>query len=526
MADDPVAKEWTTPSGIPLPPHLSPEGAEKPGAYPFTRGLYAEQYRRRLWTMRQYAGLATPEETNERFRWLLEHGQTGLSVAFDLPTQIGYDPDDPMAEDDVGKVGVSCASLADMEAMMAGIPLDKVSTSMTINATAPILLAFYLVAAEKQGVQASAVSGTLQNDLLKEFVARGTYTFPLEHSMRLCADVIAYCAQEVPRFNAISVSGYHMREAGCDAVEEAAYALSFARAYLDRVVARGLDVDRFAPRISWIFNTHNDLFEEVAKYRALRRIWATMLREDYGAKDPKSWMLRTHTQTGGSTLPAQQPENNIARATIQALAATLGGVQSLALSCFDEALAIPTEKAQQIALRTQQIVAHESGVPAVTDPLGGSYLVEYLTDELETRIRAEMKAVADLGGAEEAVRKEYLQRRIADAAARQQRAIESGDQVVVGVNRFTEDVDPAPPAIFALSTTGLAAAKERLADLRARRDETAVEATLTALRAAAEDPEVNLMPPILAAGRAYATLGEITGALADVFGRADSSTLV
>ncbi len=521
-----MTDEWTTASGIPLPPYLAPDGAEKPGEFPYTRGLFPELYRKRLWSMRQYAGLATPEESNKRFKWLLEHGQTGLSVAFDLPTQIGYDPDDPMAEDDVGKVGVSVASLADMEAMFQGIPLDKVSTSMTINATASVLLAFYLVAAEKQGVSPDHVSGTLQNDLLKEFVARGTYTFPLEHSMRLCTDVIEYCARHVPRFNPISVSGYHMREAGCDAVEEAAYALSFARAYMDRAVTRGLEIDEFAPRISWIFNTHNDLFEEIAKYRALRRIWATMLREEYGAKNPKSWMFRTHTQTGGSTLPAQQPENNIARATIQALAATLGGVQSLALSCFDEALAIPTEKAQQIALRTQQIVAHESNVPAVTDPLGGSYLIEYLTDELERRVRAEMKAVADLGGAEAAVSGEYIQRRIAEAAHRHRKAQESGEEVIVGVNRFTEDVDPAPPPIFKLSTTGLAAAKNRLAKVRADRDPAAVAASLEALAAAAADPSHNLMPEIIKAARAYATIGEITTALVRVFGRAEASTLV
>ncbi len=514
----------TTPSGIPVPPFL-PADAPAPGEYPYTRGLHPEGYRKRLWTMRQYAGEATAEATNERFKFLLGQGQTGLSVAFDLPTQIGLDPDDPMAEDDVGKVGVNIASLADMRAMFDGIPLDEVSTSMTINATAPVILAMYIAVAEEQGVPASSLRGTLQNDLLKEFVARGTYAFPLEHSMRLATDVIAYCAEHVPRFNPISVSGYHMREAGCDAVEEAAFAIAFGKAYLDRCVARGIDVDTVAPRVSWIFNTHNDLLEEVAKYRALRRLWATTLREEYGAKNPKSWMLRVHTQTGGSTLPAQQPENNIARATIQALAATLGGVQSLALSCFDEAIAIPTRKAQQIALRTQQIIAHESGVAGTVDPLGGAPFIEYLTDEIEARARALLERVSDMGGAEKAVETEWMQARIAEAADRHRRAQEDGSEVVVGVNRFTDDVDPTPPARFQLATDAHIAAAKALAEWRESRDDAACRDALGHLRDAAAT-DANLMDPIIKAVKAGATTGEIMGALAKEWGIAQASTLV
>ncbi len=506
-----------------MPEH--PGGAGAPGSYPFTGGLYATGYTERLWTMRQYAGEATAQETNERFRFLLASGQTGLSVAFDLPTQIGLDPDDPMAEDDVGKVGVSVATVHDMEVMFDRIPLDSVSTSMTINATAPVMLAMYLAVAKKQGVPWEALRGTLQNDLLKEFVARGTYRFPIEHSMRLATDLITFCAKEVPRFNAISVSGYHMREAGCDAIEEAAFAVAFGKAYLDRCIERGLSVDDVAPRMSWIFNTHNDILEEVAKYRALRTIWATTVKEEYGAQNPKSWMLRTHTQTGGSTLPAQQPENNIARAALQALAAALGGVQSMALSCYDEAIAIPTRKAQQIALRTQQIIAHESGITAAPDPLAGSYVVEHLTQAIiagATGLLAEVKAQ---GGAEAAVASEWMQARIAAAADRHRQAQEAGEEVIVGVNRFTEDVSSDPPPRFELATDAHIEASKRLAAIRAARDEAACQEALASLQEAAKGTN-NLVPLILAAVEAEASVGEVMGALEAVWGQATASTLV
>lgn len=496
--------------------------ASAPGEYPYTRGIHAEMYQKRLWTMRQYAGMGTAAETNARFKALLEHGQTGLSTAFDLPTQLGLDSDDSRALGEVGQVGVAIDSLADMEDLFAGIPLDRVSTSMTINAPAAALVAMYVAVAEKQGVPAAAVSGTAQNDVLKEFVARGTFIHPPRPSLRLAVDLIAWCAREAPKFNAISVSGYHMRDAGLDLVREMAFALANAIAYVEATVARGIAVDEFAPRISWIFNTHNGFLEEVAKYRALRRLWATLMRERFTAKDPKSWMLRTHSQTGGVTLPAQQPENNVARAAFQAMAAALGGVQSLALSCYDEALALPTDFAQQLALRTQQILAHETGIRRVADPLGGSWYVEWLTDRLEAEALEQLAQIERLGGAVAAIEQRRMQRAIEAAAWAEQRAVEAGERVVVGVNRYAETGNGHGPGLqgelFRLDAAASTRQCEALARLRRERDGGAVAARLAALRCAAADAAANLMPVILDAVRVYATVGEISDALRDVFG--------
>ena len=492
------------------------ESAGFPGEFPFTRGIQPTMYRGRLWTMRQYAGFGTPEESNRKFRTLLEMGQTGLSVAFDLPTQIGYDSDDPLAADEVGQVGVAIDSLADMEAAFAGIPLDQVSTSMTINAPAAVLLAMYVVVGEKQGLPRSALRGTVQNDVLKEYAARGTYIFPPGPSLRLATDIIEFCAQEAPQWNPISISGYHIRDAGSTAAQEMGFTLANAVAYLDAAVARGLDVDEFAPRISWIFNTHNNFFEEVAKYRALRRLWAHLLRDRYGAKDPRSYMLRTHIQTGGSTLTAQQPENNIVRAAVQALASVLGGVQSMALSCFDEALALPTDEAQRLALRTQQIIAHETGAADTIDPLAGSYFVEELTNQLEAQAQVYMARVEDLGGAVAAIEAGYVQQEIAQAAAQYQAEIDSGERVIVGVNQYTNG-DGGRTPIFRVDPALAKAQRERLAAFKAQRDPVPVQAALADLRVAAQD-NTNLMAPIIAAVRAYATLGEICGLLRALFG--------
>jgi len=491
-----------------------------PGTYPYTRGLHAEGYRRQLWTMRQYAGFGTPRATNARFRALLAQGQTGLSVAFDLPTQMGYDSDSPLADGEVGRVGVAIDSLHDMEVLFEGLPLDRISTSMTINATAPILLAMYVVVAEKQGVHPHDISGTVQNDILKEYVARGTYVFPPRPSLRLAVDVIAYAARELPRFNAISCSGYHMRDAGSTAVQEMAFALANARAYLDATLARGVAIDDFAPRISWIFNTHNDFFQEIAKFRALRRMWAHILRDEYGATNPKSWMLRTHTQTGGVTLRAQQPENNIVRAAYQALAAALGGVQSLALSCFDEALALPTEFSQQLALRTQQILAHETGVRNVADPLGGSYYLEWLTDRLEAEANSLLAEIERLGGAVAAIEQNYMQRAIERAAYAEQKEIESGERPIVGLNCHTDTRGGLglQGELFRLDEAAAREQQDSLRRIRAQRDAVAIAARLEALRAAAADDGADLMRPILEAVRAYATVGEISDAMRQVFG--------
>jgi methylmalonyl-CoA mutase N-terminal domain/subunit len=495
-----------------------------PGEFPYTRGIQPTMYRGRVWTFRQYTGFGTAQETNERFKFLLSQGQTGLSLALDLPTQIGYDSDDPMAVAEVGQVGVAIDSLADMEDLFRGIPLDKVSTSMTINAPAAVLVAMYVAAAEKQGVPAEAVDGTAQNDILKEYVARGTYIYPPAPSLRLAADLIAYCAREAPKFNAISISGYHIRDAGSTAAQEMGFAFANAIAYIEAVLRRGVEVDEFAPRISWIFNTHNNFFEEVAKYRALRRMWAKLLKERFGARDPRSMMLRTHVQTGGATLTAQQPENNIVRAAIQALASVLGGVQSMALSCYDEALAIPTEDAQRMALRTQQIIAHETGVTDTADPLGGSYFVESLTNELEEKAWEYINRVEDMGGAVAAIEAGYPQREIQEAAVFQARRIESGEQVVVGVNRFRDEGEGEKP-IFRVNTELARVQLERLARLRRQRDTTAAEAALRRLEDAARGSE-NLLPPILDCVRAYATLGEICGGLRRVWGEYTPPTAV
>jgi methylmalonyl-CoA mutase N-terminal domain/subunit len=487
-----------------------------PGEFPFTRGIQPTMYRARPWTIRQYAGFGTPEATNERFKFLLSQGQPGLSTAFDLPTQMGLDSDDERAAGEVGQVGVAIDSLADMETVFDGIPLDRVSTSMTINAPAPILVAMYVAVADKQGVPREKCSGTAQNDVLKEYVARGTFIYPPKPSLRLAADLIAWCATDAPRFNAISLSGYHMREAGSTAVQEIAFSFANAIAYIEAVTARGVDVDKFAPRLSWIFNTHINFFEEVAKYRALRRLWARIMKERFGATDPRSMMLRTHTQTGGSTLTAQQPENNIVRAAIQALAAALGGVQSMALSCYDEALAIPTEKAQKIAVRTQQIVAEEIGVTDTIDPMAGSYYVEWLTGELERRAVEEMEKIEKMGGAVEAIDSGYYHKAILDEAYQWEQDLNSGERVVVGVNKYRDDEEPEPD-YFRVDPTLAERQREKLERLRAERDSGAADAALAKLRTAAEG-DANLMPAIIEAVHAYCTLGEICGAMRSVFG--------
>ena len=519
---------FETPSGVPVNTVYTPADVVDvdyerdigmPGQYPFTRGIQPNMYRGRPWSIRQYAGFGTAEESNRRFKFLLEHGQPGLSVAFDLPTQMGLDSDDPRADGEVGQVGVAIDSLADMEVLFEGIPLGEVSTSMTINAPAPVLAAMYVVVAEKQGVARAAVNATTQNDVLKEYVARGTFIYPPAPSLRLAADLIAYCARETPKFNAISLSGYHMREAGSTAVQEIAFSFANAIAYIDATLERGVSVDDFAGRLSWIFNTHIDFFEEIAKYRALRRMWARLMKERYGAKKPQSMMLRTHTQTGGSLLTAQQPENNIVRAALQALSAVLGGVQSMALSCYDEALAIPTEKAQQIAVRTQQIIAEEIGVTDTVDPLAGSYYVEWLTSELERQAWAELdKIEKEVGGAVKAIESGYYQRLIQEESYKFERAVESGDRVVVGVNKYRTD-DEAPTEFFRVDNAALQQAQvDKLRRLRETRDQGAAQSALEVLRAAARDQKADLMPPIFEAVRAYATLGEISGVMREVFG--------
>ncbi|MCY3646599.1 MAG: methylmalonyl-CoA mutase family protein [Chloroflexi bacterium] len=495
-----------------------------PGEYPFTRGVQPTMYRGRLWTMRQYAGFGTAEESNQKFRYLLSQGQTGLSVAFDLPSQLGYDSDDPMAIAEVGQVGVAIDSLYDMETLFAEIPLDKVSTSMTINAPAAVMLAMYVAAGEKQGVPAEKLRGTVQNDVLKEYVARGTYIFPPGPSVRLAADVMAFCAKDVPLWNTISVSGYHIRDAGSTAAQEIGFTFANACAYIEAALARGLEIDEFAPRISWIFNTHNHFFEEVAKYRALRRLWARLLKERYGAKNPRSMMLRTHTQTGGSTLMAQQPENNIVRAAVQTLAAVTGGVQSIALSCFDEALALPTDEAQRIALRTQQIIAHETGAADTVDPFAGSYYVEHLTNDLERQAVAIMGEVESMGGSVPAIESGWMQNQIAEASWKYQQRVDDGDEVVVGVNDFQEGGDQ-PQTIFSVDRRLVDEQLSRLEHHRRERDPEAVATTIAGLKAACEG-DANLLPPILDAVRAYATLGEICGAMREVFGEYRPPTVI
>jgi len=492
-----------------------------PGEYPFTRGVQPTMYRGRLWTMRQYAGFATAEESNERYKYLLAQGQTGLSIAFDLPTQIGYDSDHPMAAGEVGKVGVAIDSLADMEVLFDGIPLDKVSTSMTINAPAAILLAMYVAVAEKQGAATPKLSGTIQNDILKEYAARGTYIFPPKPSMRLITDIFAYCARELPEWNTISISGYHIREAGSTAVQEVAFTLANGIAYVEAAIRAGLDVDVFAPRLSFFFNSHLDLLEEVAKFRAARRLWAKIMRERFGAKSPKSWMLRFHTQTAGSTLTAQQPNNNIIRVTLQALAAVLGGTQSLHTNSRDEALSLPTEESVRIALRTQQIVAEESGVTETIDPLAGSYYLESLTDRIEAAAAAYIDRIDKLGGAVAAIEKGFIQKEIHESAYLYQKEVEDGTRSVVGVNKY--QIEEAPPKGLLVVDPRIGERQEqKLADLRGKRDGARVAQTLAALRTAAQGEE-NLLPYILDAVRAYATLGEMCDVLREVFGEYEPS---
>ena len=487
-----------------------------PGEYPYTRGIRPTMYRGRYWTMRQYAGYGSAEETNRRFRYLLEQGQTGLSVAFDLPTQIGYDSDDPMAAGEVGKVGVAIDSLEDMERLFEGIPLDRVSTSMTINAPASVLLSMYIAVAEKQGIPPEKLRGTIQNDILKEYIARGTYIFPPKPSMRLITDIFAFCAKQVPLWNTISISGYHIREAGSTAVQEVAFTLANGIAYVKAALDKGLDVDEFAPRLSFFFNAHNHFFEEIAKFRAARRMWARIMKERFGAKDPRSLQLRFHTQTGGSTLTAQQPDNNIVRVALQALAAVLGGTQSLHTNARDEALALPTEESARIALRTQQIIAYETGVADTVDPLGGSFYVEALTDKIEEEAVKYIEKIDEMGGAVAAVEQGFMQREIHRAALETQRRIESGEEVVVGVNRFRMEEEPEPQ-LLRVDPSLAKRQIERLKDLRSRRDAGKVEESLAALKRAAEGTD-NLMPYILDAVRAYATVGEICHALREVFG--------
>jgi methylmalonyl-CoA mutase N-terminal domain/subunit len=519
-------EQFETGSGIPVGPlytsadlggHDALRDEGFPGEPPFTRGIQPTMYRGRLWSIRQYAGFGTAADANARFRYLLAQGQPGLSVAFDLPTQMGLDSDDPRSAGEVGQVGVAIDSVRDMEDLFEGIPLSAVSTSMTINAPAPVLVAMYVVAGERQGLDAASIMGTVQNDVLKEYIARGTFIYPPQPSLRLAADLIAWCTVNAPKFNPISLSGYHIREAGSTAAQEMAFAIANACAYVQAAVDRGVDVDDFAPKLSWIFNTHIDFFEEIAKYRALRRMWARVMADRFAARDPRSLMLRTHSQTGGSTLTAQQPENNIVRAAVEALAAVLGGVQSLALSCYDEALSIPTEKAQRIAVRTQQILAEETGVTNTVDPLAGSYHVEWLTDELERRAQALLDEVDARGGAVACIESGWMQQLIQDEAYRTEQAIAAGDKVIVGVNRHTETEEAGAPLLFRPDHRVIAEQAQRLAAHRAHRDGASVDATLGAVRDAATS-DASLMPRIVDAVRAEATIGEICGALRTVFG--------
>jgi len=490
----------------------------EPGSPPFTRGVYPTMYRGRLWTMRQYSGFGDAAETNRRFKYLLEAGQTGLSTAFDLPTQMGYDSDHAMARGEVGKVGVAIDTIEDMRALLAGIPLDRVSTSMTINATAAILLAMYLAVAEDQGVGWDKVSGTVQNDLLKEYVARGTYIYPVRPSIRITTDIFGFCRDHVPGWNTISISGYHIREAGSTAAQELAFTLANARVYVQAAIDRGLAVDDFAPRLSFFFNAHSNLLEEVAKFRAARRLWYRIMKDEFGAKDPRSMLLRFHAQTAGSSLTAQQPENNIVRTAIEALAAVLGGAQSIHTNSMDEALGLPTEKAVRTAVRTQQILAEESGVADTADPLGGSWYLEWLTGRLEAAARETFAEIDRRGGMIRCIETGWVQERIHESAYRFQQAVESGDRIVVGVNRY-QVTEPAPE-IFEMDPELEAAQRKRLAAVKAERDGKAVEGTLAVLDRTARG-DGNLVPPIVDAVRARATLGEISDVLRKVFGTFD-----
>jgi methylmalonyl-CoA mutase, N-terminal domain len=515
----------TTISGLPNDPLVTPDTAEfdyerelgYPGVYPFTRGVYPSMYRGKLWTMRQFAGFGTAEETNERFRYLLDHGQTGLSTAFDMPTLMGYDSDHARSLGEVGREGVAVDSLADMETLFAGIPLGEVSTSMTINSPAAMLLAFYVCVGEQQGVPREQLRGTIQTDILKEYIAQKEWIFPPEPSMRLVVDMIEFCARELPRWHPVSISGYHIREAGSNAVQELAFTLADGFAYVDACVERGLEVDEFAPRLSFFFNAHLDFFEEIAKYRAARRIWARELRERYGAKNPRSWLMRFHTQTAGVSLTAQQPEVNIVRTAIEALAAVLGGTQSLHTNSFDEALALPTEDAVRIALRTQQVIAHETGVVNTIDPLGGSYYLEDLTNRLEAGAYEYFERIEKLGGVIAAIKDNFFQREIAEASFRYQSEVEAKQRIIVGVNRY-ELADEAEPELLKVDPALETQQVGRVQALRARRDSAAVEAALTALKEAAAREDVNLMPLIVDAAAKYVTMGEMCDALREVWG--------
>ncbi len=487
-----------------------------PGEPPFTRGVYPSMYRGRLWTMRQYSGFGDAASTNQRFRFLLEAGQTGLSCAFDLPTQMGYDSDHPRAEGEVGKVGVAIDSIDDMRTLLAGIPLDTVTTSMTINSTAAILLLMYEIVAEEQGVSSDRISGTIQNDLLKEYIARGTYVYPPKPSMRIITDIFGYCSAHIPRWNTISISGYHIREAGSTAVQEIAFTIANAIAYVQAAIDAGLDVDDFAPRLSFFWNGHNHFFEEVAKFRASRRIWHRVMTERFGAKDPRSAMLRFHTQTGGSTLTAQQPVNNVVRVALQALAAVMGGTQSLHTNGFDEALSLPTEDAARLALRTQQIIGFEAGVTDTPDPLAGSYLVESMTDEIERLAWEYIERIDEMGGAVEAIEAHFQQDEIEQAAYEYTKSIDDDDRVIVGLNRFTVDGEPEPD-VFPIDPSLETAQRERLAAFKADRDLTLVSARLAEVSETARGTG-NLLPPMKEALRAGATLGEVSDALREVFG--------
>jgi methylmalonyl-CoA mutase N-terminal domain/subunit len=516
---------FSTISGLENEPLYTPETVDVdhdrdlgyPGVYPFTRGVYPSMYRGRLWTMRQFAGFGTAEDTNERFRYLLGHGQTGLSTAFDMPTLMGLDSDHARSLGEVGREGVAIDSLADMETLFEGIPLAEVSTSMTINAPAAMLLAFYACVGEQQGVSPAELRGTIQTDILKEYIAQKEWIFPPEPSMRLVTDMVEFCAREMPKWHPISISGYHIREAGSNAIQELAFTLADGFAYVDAAVERGLDVDDFAPRLSFFFNAHIDFFEEIAKYRAARRIWARELREKYGAKNPRSWLMRFHTQTAGVSLTAQQPEVNIVRTALEALAAVLGGTQSLHTNSFDEALALPTEDAVRIALRTQQVIAHETGAVNTIDPLGGSYYLEDLTNRLEAEAYDYFERIDKLGGVVPAIKENFFQREIADASFRYQHEVEQRQRVVVGVNRYQLEDEPEVE-ILRIDPALERKQIERVQTLRARRNSAEVESTLARLKQAAARDDENLMPPLLDASRTYATLGEMCDALRDVWG--------
>lgn len=522
----PERAEFKTTSSIPVGQLYTPADNERveylrdlgfPGEFPFTRGVYPTMYRARLWTMRQYAGFGTAEQTNQRFKYLLSHGQTGLSVAFDFPTQVGYDCDHPMALGEVGKVGVSASSILDMEALFGGIPLDKVTTSMTINAPANVLLAMYAVVGQRQGVDNARLGGTVQNDVLKEYVARGMYIFPPRPSMRMITDIFEYCSKKMPQWNTISISGYHIREAGSTAVQEVAFTLANAIAYVQAAVDRGLDLDKFAGRLSFFFAAQSNLLEEIAKFRAARRLWARIMRDRFGAKNPNSWMLRFHTQTSGVSLTAQQPYNNIVRVALQALSGVLGGTQSLHTNSFDEAYALPSEQAVTVALRTQQIIAHESGVVETPDPLAGSYYVEFLTSEIETRALEYIEKIDGMGGAVAAIEKGFMQREITESAYSFQKEVEAKKRTVVGVNDFVSE-EQVPMKLLQIDPAIEKRLVEQLKKVKQGRDKVRTEEALHGLLEAAEHEDVNLMPFILEAVKEYATLGEICGNLREVFG--------